>query len=88
MAAVVIFGIVYPGIVKWFPGLLDGSVTIGGEEYKSFIIGLMPYAMIAAALYGVYYSHLHQKKLMNVALCQGLFIVMGYSTYALVIGSR
>ncbi len=84
LAAVVIFGIVYPGIVKWFPGLFDGSVTIAGEEYKSFIIGLMPYIIVGAALFGVYYSYLHQKRVMNVALLTGLFIVMGYSTYALV----
>ena len=83
--AIVIFGIVYPGIVKWFPGLLDGSVTIAGEEYKSFIISVMPYAIIGAALYGVYYSHLHKHALMNIALMSGLFIVIGYSTYALVI---
>jgi len=83
-AALLIFGIVYPGIVKWFPGLLNGSVTIGGEEYKSLIIGVLLYAIIAAALYGVYYSHLHQKKLMNTALMSGLFIVFGYSTYTLV----
>ncbi|MGA9408607.1 MAG: DUF2723 domain-containing protein, partial [Bacteroidota bacterium] len=85
VAGIVIFGIVYPGIVKWLPGLLDGSVTIGEEEYKSFAIGLMPYVIIAAAIYGVYYSYLHKNKVMNVALMSGLFIVIGYSTYTLVI---
>ena len=85
LAGIVIFGVVYPGIVKWFPGLLDGSVMIGGEEYKSFLIGLMPYAIIGAALYGVYYSYLHKKKSMNIALMSGLLIVMGYSTYTLVL---
>lgn len=84
-AAVVIFGIVYPGIVKWLPGLLDGSVTINGQVYKSFVVGIMPYAIIGGALYGVYYSHLHNKKLMNVALMSGLLILMGYSTYTLVL---
>jgi hypothetical protein len=85
VAAVLIFGIVYPGIVKWLSGLLDGSVTINGQVYKSFIIGLMPYAIIGGALYGVYYSHIHMKKLMNVALMSGLLILMGYSTYTLVL---
>ncbi|MGA7161342.1 MAG: DUF2723 domain-containing protein [Bacteroidota bacterium] len=85
VAGIVIFGIVYPGIVKWLPGLLDGSVTIAGEEYKSIAIGLLPYIIIAAALYGVYYSHLHKIKVMNIALLSGLFIVLGYSTYTLVL---
>ena len=61
-AALLIFGIVYPGIVKWLPGLLNGAVTIGGEEYRSFFIGMLPYAVIGGAIYGVYYSHRHQKK--------------------------
>ena len=63
LAGIVIFGVVYPGIVKWFPGLLDGSVMIGGEEYKSFLIGLMPYAIIGAALYGVSLFLPAQKKI-------------------------
>jgi hypothetical protein len=85
VAAVVIFGVVYPGIVKWLPGLLDGSVTINGQVYKNFVIGLMPYAIVGGAIYGVYYSHLHKKMVMNVALMSGLLILMGYSTYTLVL---
>ncbi len=85
IAAVMIFGIVYPGIVKWLSGLLDGSVTINGQVYKNVLIGLLPYAIIGGAVYGVYYSHVHKKLLMNIALMSGLFILMGYSTYTLVI---
>ena len=85
VASVVIFGVVYPGIVKWLPGLLDGAVTIGGQEYKNFLIGLLPYGIIAAALYGVYYSNLHKKKILNLALMSGLLILLGYSTYTLVL---
>jgi Protein of unknown function (DUF2723) len=85
VAGVLIFGIVYPGIIKWLPGLLDGAVTVNGQEYKNFAIGLLPYAIIAASIYGVYYSHVHNKKLLNLALMSGLLILLGYSTYTLVI---
>ncbi len=80
-AALVIFGIVYPGIVKWFPGMLDGSVTIAGEHYTSIIIGLMPYAMIGAALYGVVLFSSSPKKIderrvtLRVAHRDGVFHV-------------
>ncbi|HTR80245.1 MAG TPA: DUF2723 domain-containing protein [Bacteroidota bacterium] len=84
-AAVIIFGIVYPGIIKWLPGLLDGSVEINGQDYSNFLIGILPYAIIGGALYGVYYSHVNKRKVLNLALMSGLLIVMGYSTYALVI---
>ncbi len=85
VAGVVIFGIVYPGIIKWLPGLLDGAVSLNGQEYKNFLIGLLPYVIIAASLYGVYYSHVHNRKIMNLALMSGLLILLGYSTYTLVI---
>ena len=85
VAGVVIFGVVYPGIIKWLPGLLDGAVSINGQEYKNFLIGLLPYAIIAASLYGVYYSHVHNRKIMNLALMSGLLILLGYSTYTLVL---
>lgn len=83
--AVVIFGVVYPGIVKILPNMLDGEVTIGGTLSKSIFWSLLPVAIIGAAIYGVYYSVLQKKKLLNIALLSGLLIVLGYSTYTMVI---
>ncbi|MCX6136367.1 MAG: DUF2723 domain-containing protein [Ignavibacteriales bacterium] len=85
VVAVIIFGVVYPGIVKFLPNLLDGEVTIGGEVSKSIFWSLAPIAVIAAAIYGVFYSVEQKKKLLNIALLSGLLIVLGYSTYTMVI---
>jgi hypothetical protein len=80
VAAMIIFGIVYPGIVKELPSLLDGE--FGGK--KSELIIFIPIAFLAAALYGIYYSMKTQNRVMNIALLSSLFIVLGYSTYTMV----
>jgi hypothetical protein len=78
--AVIIFGIVYPGVVKELPSLLDGE--FGGT--RSSLISLIPLVLIAAALYGVYYSVKNQNRVLNVAMLAFLLIVLGYSTYTTV----
>jgi hypothetical protein len=78
--AMIVFGIVYPGIVKELPSLLDGE--FGGK--RSELITLIPIALIVAALYGVYHSIKKQNRVLNLALLSFLFIVLGYSTYTTV----
>jgi hypothetical protein len=80
VAAMIVFGLVYPGVVKELPSLLDGE--FGGK--KSDLIAAIPIALIGAALYGVYYSVKKQNRLLNIALMSFLLIVLGYSTYATV----
>lgn len=77
---VIIFGVVYPGIVKELPSLLDGE--FGGT--KSIVFTLIPFAVLLGAIYGVYYSHKTNNRTLNVALLSLLFIVLGYSTYTMV----
>ncbi|MBI3787969.1 MAG: DUF2723 domain-containing protein, partial [Ignavibacteriales bacterium] len=80
IVAVIVFGVVYPGIVKELPSLLDGE--FGGT--KSVIFTLIPFAVLLGAIYGVYYSHKTNNRTLNVALLGLLFIVLGYSTYTMV----
>jgi hypothetical protein len=80
IVAVIVFGIVYPGVVKELPSLLDGE--FGGT--KSSIFTMLPLILIGAALYGVYYSVKHQNRTLNIAMLSFLLIVLGYSTYATV----
>ena len=80
IVAVIIFGIIYPGVVKELPSLLDGE--FGGT--KSSYFSLIPLLFIGAALYGVYYSVKNQNRTLNVAMLAFLLIVIGYSTYATV----
>ncbi|HLP17119.1 MAG TPA: DUF2723 domain-containing protein [Bacteroidota bacterium] len=83
--AVAIFLVIYPGIVKMIPNLLDGEVMLGEEANRSFIWTLIPIAVVAAAIYGIYYSYIHKKELLNLACLSFVLIVLGYSTYAMVI---
>jgi hypothetical protein len=78
--AIIVFAIIYPGIVKEFPSLLDGE--FGGR--RSGFITFIPIALLLAAIYGVYHSIKTHNRVMNVALLSFLFIVLGYSTYTMV----
>ncbi|MCX6134104.1 MAG: DUF2723 domain-containing protein [Ignavibacteriales bacterium] len=80
VAAMIIFGIIYPGVVKVLPSLLDGE--FGGT--KSELFTFMPIALIGAAFYGIYYSVKKQNRLLNLALLSFLLIILGYSTYTMV----
>jgi hypothetical protein len=83
--AVAIFAVIYPGIVKMIPNFLDGEITIGSEANKSVIWSIIPIAVIIAALYGIYYSYIHKRAMLNLACTSFVLIVLGYSTYTMVI---
>lgn len=81
LVAVAVFFVVYPGIVKWMPGMMDGEFG----KTKAEIFKYIPWAILAAALYGVYYSYIHKKRMLHIALLSGVMIFFGYSTYTSVI---
>ncbi|KAB2923266.1 MAG: DUF2723 domain-containing protein [Bacteroidetes bacterium] len=84
--AVAVFAVVYPGIVKILPSLLDGKYTFGsGKESESVIWTLIPLGIIGAALYGVWYSVRERKEMLHLASMSFLLILLGYSTYTMVI---
>jgi hypothetical protein len=84
--AIGIFAVVYPGIVKILPNMLDGEYAIGGgPESKSIIWTMIPFAAILTAIYGVWYSIQHKREILNIASLSFLLIILGYSTYAMVI---
>ncbi|MFA6455817.1 MAG: DUF2723 domain-containing protein [Bacteroidota bacterium] len=86
IVAIGIFAVVYPGIVKMLPNLLDGEYAIGGgTESKSIIWTMIPFAAVIAAIYGVWYSIQRKNEMINIASLSFLLIVLGYSTYAMVI---
>ncbi len=80
VAAMMVFGIIYPVVVKEFPSMLDGEV--GG--IKSQFISFLPHLIVLGAIYGVYYTAQQRKRKLNVALLAFLLIVLGYSTYVMV----
>jgi len=79
--SVVVFGVVYPGIVKWIPGMMDGEFRGG----KSDIISWVPWILIGASLLGVYYSYVEKKKMLHIALLSIVLIFVGYTTYTTVL---
>ena len=80
IVAVVVFAVVYPGVVKEFPSLLDGE--FGGTRSK--LISFLPIALLGAAIYGVYHTSKTGQRTIHVALLSFLLIVLGYSTYTMV----
>jgi len=84
--AIGIFAVVYPGIVKMLPNLLDGEYSFGGgTESKSIFWTMIPFAAIGAAIYGVWYSIKNRNEMVNIASLSFLLIILGYSTYTMVI---
>jgi hypothetical protein len=79
--SVVIFFVVYPGIVKWLPGMMDGEFA--GK--KSVVVAWIPWVIIAAVCYGVYTSYKSKSKMMHIALMSMLLILFGYTTYVSVL---
>lgn len=76
-----VFFVAYPGIVKWLPSMMDGEV--GGTRNEIFTY--IPFLLIGAAGYGAYKTIQTGKKMLHIAYVSFLVIVLGYSTYTMVI---
>ena len=75
------FFVVYPGIVKWLPGMMDGEFAGTTSEVVSYI----PWILIAAAVYGVYVTYQKRQRMAHIALLSMTLIFFGYTTYTTVI---
>jgi hypothetical protein len=76
-----VFFLVYPGIVKWLPGMMDGEFRGARSEVYTYI----PWILIAAAFYGVYYTYRKRKKTWHIALVGIVLIFLGYTPYVAVL---
>jgi len=95
LLTIAIFFVVYPGVVKWLPSMMDGEVA----GYRSDLLTYIPFLLIAAAGYFAYRSTkenfhiasilqdvgLRSAKMVHIACVCFLLIVIAYSTYAMVI---
>jgi hypothetical protein len=81
LISVAIFFVVYPGIVKYLPEMMDGEW--GGKQYA--VLPYVPWLILAAALYGAYVSYKKKQKMLNLALLAGILIFFGYTTYVSVL---
>ena len=75
------FFVIYPGIVEWFPAMLDGTIEKPISVSNSSFLKIFPLLLVIAAIYGVYYAHKRKKKILNIVFLSFLLIVLGYTTY-------
>jgi hypothetical protein len=79
--AIAVFIVVYPGIVKWLPGMMDGE--FGGTT--SEVISYIPWLIMAGVLYGIYTTYRNRQRMAHIALLSAGLIFFGYTTYTTVI---
>ncbi len=85
MIALLGFFVIYPGIVKWMVTMLGGGWDFGPLKFTHDVfIQMIPPALLLLAIYGVRKSEKSKKWTLNMVLLSGLFVLMGYSTYALI----
>ncbi len=83
---VLAFFIIYPAIVKWLASILNGDVIFGPFDiHHNILVQLIPLAIIIAAIYGVYKAEHARRWILSTSLMAGLLIVLGYSTYTIVL---
>lgn len=79
--AVAVFLVVYPGIVQYLPGMMDGEFA----GSKSDLMAYIPWMIMAAVCYGVYTSYRRKQRIVHIALLSILFVFFGYTTYTSVL---
>jgi hypothetical protein len=75
------FFVVYPGIVKILPGMMDGE----WGKMKSDLIAWVPWLFIAVICWWAYTSYRNKQKLLHIALLSIVLIFVGYTTYTSVL---
>ena len=82
-----IFFVVYPGVVQILPSMLDGDVKLPGMDKKleNGALPLIPVALVIAALWYAWKSARVGQRLIFVASLSFLLIVLGYTTYTVVL---
>lgn len=77
MISAAVFFVVYPGIVKILPGMMDGD----WNGTRNDVIAYIPWIIIALVCYFVYDSYQKKRKMLHIALLSILLIFLGYTTY-------
>jgi hypothetical protein len=85
LCAPFVFFIIYPGIVEWIPSMLDGSMDSPIKITDSEFLKILPLLITLGSIYGIYYTHKRKKKILNIAFISVTLILLGYTTYGVVI---
>ncbi len=85
LIGLVIFAVIYPGIVKWLPAFLAGHTPWKTEAHEyaasSPMFTYLAIATIIGVIYAMYWGYRNNKKLVNLLASSFLLILLGYSTY-------
>jgi tetratricopeptide (TPR) repeat protein len=84
--AIVVFFLVYPGMVKWFPALLDGSLPFKNacREYtveQQPIITVLTILGILFIGFALWWGHQKKNPYIKLITMSLLLMVLGYTTY-------
>lgn len=84
--SVIIFSIIYPGIVKWIPALLAGHSPTKNDAHEyiinnSLFLTLIPIILVILAGYYVWYSQKKSRYVIGLIASSFLLMIIGYTTY-------
>ena len=83
--SVLIFVVIYPGIVMYLPSLLAGHFLkseIGEYALEGSYLTIITLLAIVAVIWAFYYAHKRHKPVLKLATLAFLLMVFGYTTYA------
>ncbi|MEO1022029.1 MAG: DUF2723 domain-containing protein [Bacteroidota bacterium] len=81
LLAVASFFVIYPATIQWLPGWMD---SIGDASYGLIGPVLFIVLFVGAIIYGIYYTQKNKHRLSNIALISYLMILIGYSSYSVI----
>lgn len=85
IVSIIIFFIIYPGIVKWIPAMLAGHMPFKDEcrEYiiTSPITSFLVIASVIVAAIGLWWGFKNKFHILNLICASFLLMILGYSTY-------
>ncbi len=84
--AVAVFFVIYPGMVKWLPGMMDGHAPFKTEANEwmavdSSLLRLFAYSILSAALVLFIWAYRRRSGLLTLVSACFILTVLGYSTY-------
>jgi hypothetical protein len=84
--SIIIFSIIYPGIVKWIPALLAGHSPTKNDAHEyiitdSLFLRLIPIILVILAGYYLWYSQKKSRYIIGLVASSFLLMIIGYTTY-------
>lgn len=86
VAGVVLFGVIYSGIIMKYPSLLAGNLPFKTEAGEWLVednglLTIIAVGILAIAAYGVYHGRKKAQPILALACSSFLLLMIGYSTY-------